>query len=502
MFVRNWLYAQTVPTAYGSGQTWQSSPARSAVMVDLLISGGTVATQDVDRTVITDGAVAIEGDEIVAVGPTSELESTHDPDSTLDATGRLVLPGLINTHTHVSDLLLRGGFDPDRGLYDWLYNVKRAGIGAMEPEDHATAARLYSYESLAAGVTTFVENDGELTWDDEGRAATDAKLDVYDRAGLRCIYGRGMMDAEPGEELYSLVEKVQARNPETVHQPPGTFAADTDTVLSTVEDLLEEHHGRANGRISVWPAPVIVEAVTTECLQGAYDLAEEYDVMTTVHVAEAEYQGGGPISSIEYLRNIGCLGDRALLAHCVYIDQRDARILAETDTKVAHNLMSNLRLGGGFAPVRMLRDKGVTTAIGTDNAILSDTINPLSDLRVVASAHSGHTKDPGVLSPQEALDMATVEAAAAIRRPELGTLEPNTKADVVLLDTAVPQLTPMPDPVRAVVFGSLGSEVETVVCDGNVVVEDGTVRTLGEFDDIQRDASETAAAIRDRAGIQ
>lgn len=471
-------------------------------MVDLFISGGTVLTQNSERKIINDGCVAIDDNEIVDVDSTEEIEASHNADRHIDASGKLVLPGLVNAHTHVSDILLRGGFDPDRELYDWLYNVKRPGIGAMDDSDHATAARLYSYESIAAGVTTFVENAGELSYDESGRKATDAKLSVYDKSGIRCIYARGMMDAEPGEELQTLVERVQARNKETKHQPPGRFTADTETVIATVEDLIKEYHGSAGGRLSIWPAPVVVEAVTTDCLQGAYRLAEKHDVMTTVHVAEAEYQGGDAISSVEYLRNIGCLGEHALLAHCIYINQRDARILAKTETKVAHNLMSNLRLGGGFAPVRMLRDKGATTCIGTDNAILSDTVNPIRDLRMVASAHAGNMQDPGVITPQEALDMATVEAAAAIRRPDLGTLEPDTKADVILLNTDVPGLTPIPDPVRAVVFGALGSEIETVVCNGNVVMEDGHVTTFGEFGELQREASETATAIRERANIR
>ncbi len=470
-------------------------------MVDILISGGTVLTQNSDREVIPDGSIAITDNKITDVGPSDQVARDHSAERVIDATGKLVLPGLINAHTHVSDILLRGGFDPDRDLYDWLYNVKRAGIGAMDATDHATAARLYSYESIASGVTTFVENDGELPWNSRGKAATEAKLGVYDDAGIRCIYARGMMDASPNDELLSLVDKVQARNPDTVHQPPGQFAADTETVLSTVESLIEEYHGSADGRQSVWPAPVIIEAVTTECLRGAYELAETHDVSMTVHVAEAAYQGTKTISSVEYLRNIGCLGERALLAHCIYIDQRDARILAETGTTVAHNIMSNLRLGGGFAPIRMLKDKGVTTCLGTDNAILSDTVNPINDLRLVASVHGGKMHDPGVISPQEALDMVTVDAATAIRRPDLGSLVPGTKADVILLDLNKPHLTPMVHPVRAVVYGALGSEVETVICDGEVVMNGGEVTSLGGFYTLQQEATDTAAAIRERANI-
>ncbi len=469
-------------------------------MPDILIKGGTVLTQNDQREVIENGAVAISGNEIVDTGSTERVEDTYEADKSIDASDHLVLPGLVNAHVHVSDILLRGGFDPDKGLYDWLYNVKRPGLGVMDPEDHATAAELYTYESITAGVTTFVENVGEIRYNDRGRQATEAKLDVYDTAGIRNIYARGMMDAEPDAALYKLVEEVQARDPDVNHQPPGTFSADTETVLSTVESLIKNFHGSADGRQSVWPAPVVLEANTTECLQGADDLARKHDVLSTIHVAEAAYQESGPLSSVEYLHNIGCLGEHTLLAHCVYIDQRDARILSETGTNVAHNLMSNLRLGGGFAPLRMLRDKGVTACLGTDNSILGDTVNPISDLRVLASAHAGNEKDPGVISPQEALDMVTVEAARAIRRPELGTLEPGTKADVILLEADGNHMIPGPDPVSAIVYSALGSEVDTALCDGEIIMEDKEVTTLPGIS-LREKAAQTAEVIRERANI-
>lgn len=469
--------------------------------VDTLIVGATVVTQNADREILPDGAVALTGSEITAVGPTSELRETYTADTVIDATGRTVLPGFVNGHVHVADLLLRGSFRADRGLYDWLYNVKRPGVGVMDTDDHATAAALYCYESITAGVTTFVENHGELPWNRKGDRIIESKLEVYDRAGLRTIYGRGMLDAEPTGEFLELIERVQAREPDVAHQPAGKFAADTDTVLSSVESLIEDYHGSADGRQSIWPAPVVIEGNTPACLQGAAALAKTHDVMSTIHVAEAEFQASGPISGVEYLRNLECLGSNALLAHCVQVDERDIRLLGESGTRVAHNLVSNLRLGVGIAPLRRLRDAGVTTCLGTDNAILGDTINPLSDIGVLGSAHSGNLRDPGVITPQVALDMVTVEAGRAIGRPDLGTLEPGTAADLILLDLEKPHLTPAPDVLTALVHGTLGTEVETVICNGDLVMEDGDVLTLGPFDSLRADATERAAAICERAGI-
>ncbi|WP_152042229.1 amidohydrolase family protein [Salinigranum salinum] len=468
--------------------------------VDTLVAGGRVVTQNAAREVFDDGAIAVHDGEIVAVGPSDSVTERYDAETEIDASGHAVLPGLVDGHVHVSDLLLRGGFTEDRGLYDWLYNVKRPGVAAMDTDDHVVAAELYCAEALQAGVTTFVENDAELPWGATGRGITESKLAVYDRAGVRNVYARGMLDETADDYFRSLLETIQARDPGVAHVDPDETVVDTTTGIETVESLIEEFHGSAGGRQSVWIAPVVLEAMSTEGLQAAYRLAEEHDVMSTIHVAEAEVQEQGPVSGVEYLRNIGCLGEHALLAHCVQISDRDARILAETDTRVSHNLLTNLRLGTGVAPLPTLLDCGVTVCLGTDNATLSDTVNPIGDLRFVATVHDGVHRDPGLISAQTALDMVTRDAGRAIGRPDLGTLEPGTCADVVLLDLDHPHLTPCPDVVSAIVYQAQGFEVDTVLVDGEVVVADREVTTL-DTTDVSERATAAARGVREQSGV-
>ncbi len=460
-------------------------------MTELLIVGGTVLTQNAAREVITDGAVCIRDGRIEAVGPRERVESEYAPETVIDATGTAVIPGLINTHTHVSDILLRGSFAEDRGLYDWLLNVKQPGTASMDADEHALAATLYTMEALASGTTTFVENDTEVRW--ESLTNTQAKLEVYDQIGIRAIYGAGFWDkpadAVP-DRFDEFISGAIERDPTVTPLDPDAFLTATDSALDSIASLIERHHDPDN-RCSVWPAPVVVERTTSEGLRGAYALAEEHDVMTTTHVAEAELQDSGPMSSVEYLRNVGYLGDRALLGHCVQISERDVRLLAETDTRVAHNAHANMRLATGFAPVVSMRDCGVTVGLGTDNSILSDTVNPLSDARLAASMHKGYHRDPGVISAQEAFDMITCEAARAIRRPDLGSVEVGTRADIAIVDMQHPHLTPAPNPVHALVYGAQGFEVETVICDGTVVRENG------EFPLLDRDTASVLAECRD-----
>ncbi|MFT4946141.1 MAG: 5-methylthioadenosine/S-adenosylhomocysteine deaminase [Natronomonas sp.] len=469
-------------------------------MTDILVTGGHVVTQNVDREVIKDGAVAITDDTITAVGPASRVESETDPDRIIDADGAAVIPGLINAHTHVSDILLRGAFETDRGLYDWLFNVKQPGTLSMSPDEHATAAKLYCAEGIQAGMTTFVENDTEMLWDDLDQ--THAKLGVYDEMGIRSIFGAGIRDAESDENFESLYGDIIARDPDTVRPPLDRLSFETETALEGVRGLIEEYHGSAGGRQSIWPSPVTLESATPEALRAAYDIAEEHDVMTTTHVSEAEVQEQGPMSSIEYLRNVGYLGDRALLGHCVQIGENDVRILAKTDTRVVHNIQANMRLATGFAPVVEMRDSGVTMGLGTDNSILSDTVNPLMDARMAASGHKGYHRDPGVVPAQQALDMVTREAAAAIgREDDLGSLESGTQADLAVVDLDHPHLTPVPDPVHALIYGLQGFEIDTVLCAGDIVMDLRELAVGESLSSILDEASETAEDIVERTNI-
>ena len=470
-------------------------------MTDLLVTNGRVVTQDADRRVIDDGAVAVAGDEITAVGPADDLAADIDADRVVDAGGGAIIPGLVNPHTHVSDILLRGSFAEDRGLLDWLYNVKRPGTLAMTVDEHALAATLYCLEAIRAGVTTFVENDTEVVWDDW--STIEAKLAVYERSGIRSVYGAGMVDRGADAAFQELVVDIQARESGVDHPPIELFVEETDDVLAEVESLIETHHD-PEGRQSIWPAPVVVPTTTSRCFREAYELAEEHDVMTTAHVAEAEAEERREVSSIEYLRNVGYLGERALLGHCVQIDERDVRILARTGTSVAHNYMANMRLATGFAPVVAMHDAGVTVGLGTDNAILNDTVNPLSDARAMAGGHKGYHRDPSVVPAQRAFDMLTIEAAAAIgRADDLGSLEVGKQADIAVVDLDHPHLTPCSDPVFTLVHAAQGFEVDTVVCAGDVVMEDREIRSFDEpVDEVLARASRASADLVERTGFE
>ena len=448
-------------------------------MVDIILSGGVVATLDEQRRVLDPGSVAIDGTDIVAVGDPEEVRAAYEADRVIDASGHVVIPGLVNTHVHVPDILYRGR-GKARGLHDWLFNVKHPFMAAMDPEDHALAADLYCRESLQKGITTFVENAGGLGngYDAE---TIRAKLAVYDDAGVRNVYAHGFLDSESDAAFESFAETQRRKEPDVVHasEPP----LETSAALDRVESLIEEYHA-PDGRQSIWPGPFLAWGVSPEGLQGAYDIAERHDVMTTTHTAESPIQERNLATSVEYLESVGYLGERTLLGHCVQVDAADVRRLARTETKVAHNVATNCSLATGIAPVPDMQAAGVTVGLGTDNIAHNDTANLVADMRVAALVHKVDWRDPEPMPAQRVLEMATIDAARAIGRgDELGSLESGKRADVVCLDLDHPHLTPYTDIASLLVYQATGTEVSTVVCDGDVVVEGGACTSLGDRPD-------------------
>jgi len=471
-------------------------------MSDLIVDGGTVVTMDAERTVVEDGAVVVEGREIVDVGTAERITDEYDAGEWIDATDHAVLPGFISAHVHVAGILLRG-LGNYRGLYDWLVNVKRPGTSVMTGEEHAVAAATYAREALQSGITTFVEN-ATGSAGGYGEDLIERKIAVYDAAGVRNVYAYAFADEAPTEEYIEDAASIAMGEPEVDSVIPDETVADTAESLDTVEGLIERYHGTADGRQSVWPAPYLTEIVTPEALAGAYDIAERHDVMTTTHAAEDAYdEGARRLSSVEYLHNAGYLGERTLLGHCVQVSESDIRKLAVTDTKVAHNVLANLALGEGIAPVPTMHGYGVTVGMGTDNVPNNDTVTMLKDLEYAALVQKGHRQDAGAVTAEKALEMATVDAARAIGREELGSLEPNTLADLILIDLDRPYMTPRPYLPSALVYQTRGTEVDTVVCNGEVVVDgDRTPGVDGLYDDLTARAREASESVVERAGME
>ena len=463
------------------------------------IVGGTVVTMDPDRRIIENGVVVIEDQHIAAVGPASGVLSPERAE-VVDAAGMVVMPGLINCHTHVPQILLRGySSNQRRGVWDWLTNVVHPGLEVYEPCDIRTAALLYSVEAIRSGMTCFVDN--EDAWPDRTQEAIGHLIDAYRETGVRAMVARMMFDEKPAQ-LRDLVRSLQAQEPQVVHV--DLWRA-TEKLLADVERLIRTYNGVAGGRIQVWPSPVGV-ICSDRMFETSRRLARNHRTMWTIHLVQgpAGAENPGP-SSTEALDLRGHLDARLLASHCVGLSRGDIRILKAAGVKGCTQVVSNCFLGMGMAPVRQLLEAGLPMAVGTDDVNCNGTVNLLSDMKILALVHRALTNDPSTLPAEQVLEMATVNGARAVgMESEIGSIEAGKRADIILVDMGHAQMTPTHHIPSALVFQTYGNEVDTVLIDGNIVMRNRqlTWLTAAQERALYRDAAERSTGISLRAGIR
>ena len=463
------------------------------------IAGGTVVTMDPDRRIVENGVVVIEGQHISAVGPASEVCPPRGS-QIIDASGMAVLPGLINCHTHVPQILLRGYVaNEGRRVWDWLTNVVHPGLAAYELSDIRTAARLYCVEAIRSGMTCFVDN--EDAWPDNTLEALGQAIDSYSEAGVRAMVARMMFDEQP-DQLQDLIRSLRAKEPQVVHTDNWR---PTDQWLADLERLIRAYNGSSDGRIQIWPSPV--GAICSErMLRTSRRMARDNRTMWTLHLVQgpAGVETPGP-SSTEYLHSRGHLDHRLLAGHCVGLSRHDIKLLKAADVKGCTQVVSNCFLAMGMAPVPELLQAGVTLAVGTDDVNCNGSVNLLSDMKTLVLVHRALADDPSALTAEQVLEMATINGARAVgMEKEIGSIEAGKRADIILVDLGRAQMTPTHHLPSAIVFQTYGNEVDTVLIDGRIVMRNRqmTWLTAAEERTLYRDAGERSAAISVRAGIR
>ncbi|WP_449350097.1 amidohydrolase [Streptomyces shaanxiensis] len=418
--------------------------------IDLLVHDGAVLTVDEAGTVVHSGAVAVHEGEIVAVGQAEELCTRFTADESIDASDCLVLPGLVNTHTHLAMTLLRGRAD-DVTLQGFLERVLPAEAELLAPKNVAAAVRLAIAESVRAGVTSALD----MYWFHEAaeRAAREA--------GWRLHSGPTFMDVpeppdgRPYEERLGWARRdLEARGAARPGRRPVVFAHSAYTLSP---DQLTE-----------------IAALAREF--GALLHIHAAENATEVATVEVRY-GKRPV---ELLDSLGVLGPDLLLAHAVDLSGPEIAALARTGTAVAHCPVSNLKLGCGIAPVPRLLSAGVTVGLGTDGAVSSNSLDVLGAVRQAALVHKADG-DPTAVGAERAVRMATVEGARALGLAEhLGSLERGKRADLIVLDLNAPHLRPLHDPWSTLAYAAHSADVRDTVVDGRVLMRDRELRTLDE----------------------
>jgi 5-methylthioadenosine/S-adenosylhomocysteine deaminase len=441
--------------------------ADATVPVDaLVVAGGTVVTLDASGTVIAEGAVAVVGDRIAAVGPAAEVERAYPRAARIDARGAVVLPGLINAHTHAPMVLFRGLAD-DLELMDWLENhIFPAEAAHVDEEFVRAGTRLACLEMLRGGITTFADM----------YYFEDAIAEEAERCGMRAVLGETLIDF------------------------PAPDHATWEAALAYARRFAERWRGHP--RITPAVAPHAAYTVSAEHLVAAHALAEELDVPLLIHLAEdrAELErvrARTGKTSIAYLDGLGVLDRRMLAAHVVWPSPEEIELLARRGVGVAHCPQSNMKIAAGIAPVPALLAAGVAVGLGTDGAGSNNDLDLWQEIDTAAKLHKVAALDPTVLPARQALALGTIEGARALDLDrEIGSLEAGKRADLIVVRAdglhQQPQ-RPADNPYSLLVYSTRAADVETVIVDGRVVVRDRRVLTLGEAEVVA-----AAAALRAR----
>jgi len=440
-----------------------AQPARRPIAV--LVSGGTVITENAARQIVAPGAVAVDGTDIVEVGPADVLAAKYQPRDTIDARGQIVLPGLINTHTHAPMVMYRGLAD-DLALMDWLQKyIFPAEAKTVSPEFVRVGTRLAALEMIESGTTTFAD-----MYYFEEEIAKEAFA-----AGLRGVLG------------------------ETIIQFPVADAKTPADALARAERFIKEF--KDNGLVVPAVAPHALYTNDRTTLTAAAALGRKYDVPVLIHFAETEDEvrtareqySMTPAAALE---SIGFWGPKTLAAHGIWVTDDDIAILKRHDVGIAHNPESNMKLASGAAPVMKYVRAGVAIGLGTDGAASNNDLDMFEAMRQAAFLAKLATKDPNAVSAKIALDLATIGGARALgMERQIGSLEAGKRADLITVSMASARQTPLYDPISHIVYTTRGDDVRATIVNGKILMKDRQLRTLNRATVIA-DANRLAQTVR------
>jgi len=431
--------------------------------VSILIENASLVTMTEGNRVMEKAYLIIEDDKITALGCGQPPAGNYT--KRIDASDHLVLPGFVNTHTHAAMTLLRGYAD-DLPLKEWLETKIWPLEDKLSAEDVYWGSMLAIVEMIKSGTTCFA--DMYFFVDQTARAVEES--------GLRAVLARGMVGVGPQAE--KALEESQA--------------------------LVKEWSGRGQGRISFMLGPHAPYTCPPEYLQRVMRLAEELQVGLHIHIAETRGEcenikqayGRTPVAHLEHL---GLFNLPVLGAHCVHLTEEEIDILARHNVGVAHNPESNMKLASGIAPVPPMLQAGIAVGLGTDGASSNNNLDMLQEMRSCALLHKVNHFDPTVLPAYQALEMATVNGARALRLNCVGTLAEGQKADIILVSLKEAHMIPRYDLIANLVYAAQAADVQTVIVNGKIIMENREIKTFDEAE-VLRQAQQTARRLVGREG--
>lgn len=424
---------------------------------DTIIYNAAIVTVNTGFDIIANGMVGIKNGKIELIADMPDGIDIPGGVEAIDAAGGIVMPGLVNTHTHMPMTLFRGLAD-DLPLDVWLSQYIFPAEGAwINPENVRLGTALACAEMLLSGTTTVCG----------GYFFEDAVAEVVSQAGIRGVLGQGVIDfpapgvPDPGENINVAM----------------AFTKKWNGLRPTIQPSIFCH------------SPYTCSQKT---LQAAKAAARSQGVIFQIHAAETArernlIEGNGHLSPIQYLDRIGVLDEQTLLVHSVWVDDEDINIIANSGAAVSHNPESNMKLASGIAPVPKILSAGIPVGLGTDGCASNNDLDMFQEMDTAAKLHKAHTLDPTVMDVRSVLKMATIEAARAIGlNHRIGSLEIGKQADLIIIDTHQPHLVPIYNPVSQVVYSARGSDVRDVMVAGRILVRNRSLATLDQDDILSR----------------
>jgi 5-methylthioadenosine/S-adenosylhomocysteine deaminase len=412
---------------------------------DILVHNGTILTMDSQNKIIHNGMVAISGSTIsyIGKGEKDSIKAKKD----LDTHGGLILPGLINSHTHAAMSLFRGLAD-DLPLMEWLHNYIFPVEGKMDADFVRVGTLLACAEMILSGTTTFC--DMYLFEEEVARAAKET--------GMRSVVG------------------------EVIYDFPSPNYGTLEKGFIYTEALIERWEKDPLINIAVEPHSLFT--CGEELLRKANDLALKKGVPLILHLAETkeevnEIEKRFRKRPVQHLKDLGLLGSHLIVDHCVHINKSEIELLAENNVCIVHNPESNMKLASGVAPVPDMKAKGITVGLGTDGCASNNNLDLFGEMDMAAKLHKVNNLDPTVMNAQTLVEMATIDGAKVLGLEKItGSLEVGKRADLIVIDTNKPHLVPMYNPYSHLVYAASGHDVTHSIIDGNIVMEDRRLLTL------------------------
>ncbi|EHO77399.1 amidohydrolase [Fusobacterium ulcerans] len=444
-------------------------------MSQILIKNGYVISMNKNREIFKNGSVLIEDDKIKAVGKVEHSLVNADAEI-YDAQGKIILPGLVNTHVHLSQQLGRGVAD-DVVLLTWLRERVWPYESSFNYEDSLISSTACCVELIKTGVTTFLEAGGQYV---------DAMAEAVEKCGLRACLSKSTMDE--GEGL------------------PKAWQKTAQEELDFQEELFKKYNDTADGRIKIWFGLRTIFNNSDELIKGTKTLADKYNTGIHMHVLEVKEEmdytrATRGETTVEHMNRLGALGPNLVAAHTVWLTEREIDLFRLYDVKVSHNPGAAMKVVLGFAKIPEMLEKGIAVSIGTDGAPSNNRMDMMRDMYLTSLIHKGRTLNPKTVSAEQVLEMATINGArCALMEKEIGSLEVGKKADLIILNPDTIHSLPVIDPVANIVYAMSSENVESNMCNGKWLMKNREILFLDEKDLLEKVKIQNKK-VMDKAGI-